>query len=66
MRFDLTAEDSISAHGIWDSIRKFSRFDLKLQDLGTKSLDNERIRRTCFSWTVSISFHKHNNDMASA
>jgi len=24
MRFDLTAEDSISAHGIWDSIRKFS------------------------------------------
>ena len=67
IRFDCWGFDFGPLDLGFDSICKFSRLDLKLQDLGTKSLDNERICRTCAHVLVGpFPFHKHNNDMASA
>jgi len=66
MRFNLTAEDSISAHGIWDSIR-FANF----RDLiwSCKIWEPNPWITNVYAAHVLVGpfqCHKHNNDMASA
>jgi len=66
MRFDLTAEDSISAHGIWDSIR-FANFRDSIWSC--KIWEPNPWITNVYAAHVLVGpfpFHKHNNDMASA
>ena len=65
MRFDLTAEDSISAHGIWDSIR-FANFCDSIWSC--KIWEPNPWIRNVYAVRILVGplpFHKHNNNIAS-
>jgi len=66
MIFDLTAENSISAHGIWGSIR-FANFRDSIWSC--KIWEPNPWIRNVYAARVLVGpfpFHKHNNNMASA